>query len=315
MITGNCLIFPSAINPLISSSDTFVDFDNSFALACSALVVAISLTSFSLSIATKLEPVVGTSFKPKTVPVSLRPNSFTISPISFVIAFTLPNVVSQTILSPTLKVPFWTIIFATGPLPFSNEDSITVAFAFAVGSAFRSRSSDCIKIFSSKSSTPSPVLADTPINSISPPQSIGVRFFSAIWAFTISGFAVSLSILFIATIIGQPLAFAWEITSSVWAFTPSSAATTIIIISVTFAPLVLIALNASWPGVSTKVIFCPFFVIVYEFICCVIPPASPLATFELLILSNKDVLPWSTCPMIVTTGGLVTNDLVSISSS
>ena len=38
----------------------------------------------------------------------------------------------------------------------------------------------------------------------------------------------------------------------------------------------------------------------------IIPPASPAAIFELLILSNNEVLPWSTCPMIVTTGGLVT---------
>ena len=41
----------------------------------------------------------------------------------------------------------------------------------------------------------------------------------------------------------------------------------------------------------------------YAPICCVIPPASPVTTRELRIASNNVVLPWSTCPMIVTTGG------------
>ena len=37
--------------------------------------------------------------------------------------------------------------------------------------------------------------------------------------------------------------------------------------------------------------------------CCVIPPASFAATFVSLNASSKDVLPWSTCPITVTTGG------------
>src|SRR3954469_17121498 len=37
--------------------------------------------------------------------------------------------------------------------------------------------------------------------------------------------------------------------------------------------------------------------------CCVIPPASPAATSVSRIASSSDVLPWSTWPMIVTTGG------------
>ena len=39
-------------------------------------------------------------------------------------------------------------------------------------------------------------------------------------------------------------------------------------------------------------------------ICCVIPPASPAATDVLLKVSSRVVLPWSTWPIIVTTGGL-----------
>lgn len=37
-------------------------------------------------------------------------------------------------------------------------------------------------------------------------------------------------------------------------------------------------------------------------ICCVIPPASPAATLVFLNASKSVVLPWSTCPRIVTTG-------------
>ena len=36
--------------------------------------------------------------------------------------------------------------------------------------------------------------------------------------------------------------------------------------------------------------------------CCVMPPASPETTFAPRSASNNDVLPWSTWPMIVTTG-------------
>ena len=37
--------------------------------------------------------------------------------------------------------------------------------------------------------------------------------------------------------------------------------------------------------------------------CWVMPPASPAATSVERIASSSDVLPWSTWPMIVTTGG------------
>ena len=37
--------------------------------------------------------------------------------------------------------------------------------------------------------------------------------------------------------------------------------------------------------------------------CWVMPPASPAATSVSRIASSSDVLPWSTWPMIVTTGG------------
>ena len=37
--------------------------------------------------------------------------------------------------------------------------------------------------------------------------------------------------------------------------------------------------------------------------CCVIPPASPATTLVFLIASSSEVLPWSTWPMTVITGG------------
>ena len=37
--------------------------------------------------------------------------------------------------------------------------------------------------------------------------------------------------------------------------------------------------------------------------CCVMPPASPLTTLVLRMASSSEVLPWSTWPMMVTTGG------------
>ena len=37
--------------------------------------------------------------------------------------------------------------------------------------------------------------------------------------------------------------------------------------------------------------------------CWVMPPASPLTTLVWRIASSSEVLPWSTWPMMVTTGG------------
>ncbi len=71
------------------------------------------------------------------------------------------------------------------------------------------------------------------------------------------GSAPSLSILLTATRIGTSAALEWSIASSVCGFTPSSAATTITATSVTFAPRARMAVNASWPGVSRKVIVRP----------------------------------------------------------
>ena len=75
-------------------------------------------------------------------------------------------------------------------------------------------------------------------------------------SFILSGLASGLSILFIAKTIGTEAACACDMASFVCGIISSSAATTIIAKSVNCAPLALIAVNASCPGVSKKVIFC-----------------------------------------------------------
>ena len=243
-------------------------------LACSFLFSAIVLASFSVSKAINLSPDAGTSFNPVISTGVDGRASTTSTPKSFFSVLTLPNVVPTTIGSPSLSVPFWTSKVTVEPTFLSSLDSITVPIAYLLGFAFNSLISETNWILSSNSSIPSPVSAEILLYITLPPQASGVNPCAAISFITFSGFAPGLSILFIATIIGTPAALAWSIASSVWGITPSSAATIIITISVTAAPLALISVKASCPGVSIKVIFLPFFSIWYAPICCVIPPNS-----------------------------------------
>ena len=120
--------------------------------------------------------------------------------------------------------------------------------------AFSSSTSACSKTCSRSASTPWPVLADTGTTGESPPYSSGTTPCVSSSCFTFSGLASCLSILFIATTSGTSAALAWLIASMVCGMTPSSAATTRITMSVACAPRARIAVNASWPGVSRKVI-------------------------------------------------------------
>ena len=176
----------------------------------------------------------------------------------------------------------------------SSSASITRPLARLSGFAFNSNTSAVSSIISSSCSIPSPLFADTGTNTVLPPQSSAIKPYSVNSCFTRSIFAPGLSILFTATIISISAAFAWLIASTVCGITPSSAATTRIAISVEFAPRIRIAVNASCPGVSRNVIFCPLTFTVYAPICCVMPPASLSVTFVLRIASRREVLPWST---------------------
>ena len=100
---------------------------------------------------------------------------------------------------------------------------------------------------------PMPCSADTSMNIVSPPYSSATRPNSVSCWRTFAGFAPSLSTLFTATTIGTPAAWAWFSASIVCGMMPSSAATTRIAMSVTWAPRARMAVNASWPGVSMKV--------------------------------------------------------------
>ena len=99
---------------------------------------------------------------------------------------------------------------------------------------------------------------ETGTHIVFPPQSSATSPYSTSSCFTLSGLAEGLSILFMATITSTPAAFAWFMASMVWGITPSSAATTRTAISVICAPLIRMAVNASWPGVSRKVMGFPF---------------------------------------------------------
>ena len=171
---------------------------------------------------------------------------------------------------------------------------MTRPLALRFGFAFNSSTSAVKRIISSRLSIPSFVCADTGQKIVLPPQSSGISSYSDNSCFTRSIFALGLSILLIATMISTPAAFAWLIASTVCGITPSSAATTKIAISVEFAPRIRIAVNASCPGVSKNVIFCPLIDTTDAPICCVIPPASLSVTRVERIASSKDVLPWST---------------------
>ena len=127
-------------------------------------------------------------------------------------------------------------------------------------------------------------MAETGIIGVVPPHSSHTTSRPASSSFTRSGFAPSLSILLMAMISGTPAACAWDTASLVCGRTPSSAATTTTATSVTLAPRARIAENASWPGVSRKVMSRGSSLIVVETwyapMAWVIPPASPDATFE-----------------------------------
>ena len=93
---------------------------------------------------------------------------------------------------------------------------------------------------------------------VSPPHSSGTREYSVSCCLMRSGLAVGLSILLMATITGISAALAWLMDSTVWGMMPSSAATTRMATSVIMAPRARMAVKASWPGVSRKVMGWPF---------------------------------------------------------
>ena len=103
-----------------------------------------------------------------------------------------------------------------------------------------------------------PVLAEMGQTIVSPPHSSHTSPYSVSCCLTRSGLASGLSILLMATMMGISAALAWLMDSIVWGLMPSSAATTRMAISVTIAPRARMDVNASWPGVSRKVMGLPW---------------------------------------------------------
>lgn len=96
------------------------------------------------------------------------------------------------------------------------------------------------------------------------------------------GFASGRSILLIATTAFNSIFKIKLITSIVWFLTPYVAATTSTTKSVMFAPLYLILIKASWPGVSMKVICLSPCLTLKAPILWVIPPCYLAAILEFL---------------------------------
>ena len=200
--------FPPSIfeNKSSSESDSLAIFD--FCFAFSFLVSAIAFACFSVSKAINLSPALGSSVSPViSTGVLGRADAISI-PKSFFNVLTLPNVVPTTTLSPNLNVPFCINNVTTDPTFLSNLASITLPIAYLFGFAFRFSISAVNSIVSRSSSIPSPVSADILINVVSPPHESGVNPASVISVMTLSTFAVGLSILLIATIIGTFAALA-----------------------------------------------------------------------------------------------------------
>mmetsp|Transcript_15068 Transcript_15068/g.32739 ORF Transcript_15068/g.32739 Transcript_15068/m.32739 type:complete len:331 (+) Transcript_15068:1361-2353(+) len=217
---------------------------------------------------------------------------------------TRPHCAPATMTSPTRKVPFCTSAVATAPKPTTCRASTTVPAARRSGLDLRSRRSACSCSCSRRPSRLVRSLADTSAERTSPPNSSRTISCSSSCVFTLLGSLLGLSILLIATTTGTLAALAALMEEMVCSLTPSSAATTRTTMSVTFAPRDRISEKAAWPGVSMKVIVCPFGAVTADApICCVMPPASPATVSVERSASNSDVLPWSTWPMTVTTGG------------
>jgi hypothetical protein len=111
-------------------------------------------------------------------------------------------------LSPDFTVQVFTKTVATGQKLLSKCDSKTVATPFLFGFAFNSFISATNRIISNNSSTQNPVCAETGIIGTFHHHSSDISHCSANCLFTFSGFAHTLSILFIATITGISACFA-----------------------------------------------------------------------------------------------------------
>ena len=81
----------------------------------------------------KSSPARGFASNPRTSTGVDGRASFIFFPLPLRRALTFPHSEPETNISLTLSVPFWTRTVATGPLPFSNLDSIIAPLADLFG--------------------------------------------------------------------------------------------------------------------------------------------------------------------------------------
>ena len=232
---------------------TFWKAENCFSRAAAARFSASSRARRSSSTASNRSPASGTAVRPVISTGVEGPAEVMVRPLSSRMVRTRPTAVPAISTSPARRVPFWTSRVATGPWPLSRRASTTAPLPRRLGLAFSSMTSASRTIRSSRSLMPWPVRAETGMQAVSPPHSSAIRPYLVRSSMTRSGLAVGLSILLMATITLTSAALAWLMDSMVWGMMPSSAATTSTAISVMLAPRARIEVNASWPGVSRKV--------------------------------------------------------------
>mmetsp|Transcript_5019 Transcript_5019/g.13144 ORF Transcript_5019/g.13144 Transcript_5019/m.13144 type:complete len:300 (-) Transcript_5019:145-1044(-) len=232
----------------------------------------------------------------------------TLSPLKSRITRTFPQSLPTSRQSPHLSVPRRRSTVADTPDFLSTLDSITEPSMDPSKEVDRSTTSDRKAMAPSRSSRPWPVGAATSTTCTSPPDSSTCTPWETSWSLTVFTSACFLSHLVMATMSGVLAAAACARASRVCGFTPSSAATTTTTTSVTAAPRARISLKALCPGVSRKVTNAPSSTSPEPTrtgkapMCCVIPPASCLATAEERSASRRVVFPWSMWPMMETVG-------------
>mmetsp|Transcript_3520 Transcript_3520/g.7877 ORF Transcript_3520/g.7877 Transcript_3520/m.7877 type:complete len:376 (-) Transcript_3520:1062-2189(-) len=214
---------------------------------------AISRAADSSSVTVKTSPALGSPPSPTSSTADDGPAMSRRAPLSSSSAFTRPHCDPATTMSPTRSEPFCTSAEATAPCPTMLRASSTVPEAMRSGLARRLRSDACSSTCSRSASSPCPVLAETSVESTSPPKSSSTISCCSSPCLTMSAVASCLSILLMATTTGTPAALAALIDAIVCSLTPSSAATTRMITSVRLAPRWRICEKAACPGVSSIV--------------------------------------------------------------
>src|SRR6056297_589325 len=209
------LTSPSLICSNKSSKETLPFLLFSSSLIFSFLIDAKFFANFSSSTEYNTSPASGTSDNPVISTGYDGPAWFILSPLCPTIVLILPYAAPTRTKSPLCKVPFFNNTVETGPLPLSSLASIITPTASLSSFALISCISATNKIISNNSFMPCFFNADTSTHIVSPPHSSGTNPCSVSSCFTLSGLALSLSILLIATIIGTSAALAWFIASSV----------------------------------------------------------------------------------------------------